>query len=650
MLAFYGFLRPDPVTSQSTARFRCANIFKHSSKEQPEPSVPTKSIRQDEKDSLFGKSANNVEEKKIDTKTFIHKIENKDPALQKKKTQEIAASEPGDTANEDLFAASPPTDKHQKTKGKNVLSLFDDDEDDNFEDQPQINNNKNESRKPPSEKSSHGKSTGVFQDEELLFSDELQKDNDPDVDLFASTKKPLTEKSKQAKPSPGVGLFGDDDEDDLFSASKPQKPPKVHEKKTVIRKESSDTSKDIVKVPDAVPDPLKESVVVAPKDAGHPAGPAPIKAKSASSRIGKLQANLHINPAAMLPGAVPKLPGARPTAPWQGLPTPAPTDGCDSARMPDAKNSASEAVSFEKPAQIDTLHNANKTRAKVAGKRRPPTRMGRKSVSQDEDPVDPLFGSSHSAEAGPPQFNQGLERTEHISTMKLSLSENDVQSKTNPKIIGKSLTPDVNDLFGSDLFAKSVFPKKTTVSRSTEVSPDGAVTSKSVQEIVKKSPAVTLDEEASDDDLFHAVKQKSNKAPTSTAHLPEAEDDLFGDPKPQKKDSKPTSSDIFEQDIFSTEAIKPVKKAKEKKPAQEASLFDDNLDIFADLTHKPKEKKTKKKVESKSIFDDDMDDIFSSGNPKKPKPKAKSSHPSTEKKSDQKAASTFDDPLNVLGK
>lgn len=29
----------------------------------------------------------------------------------------------------------------------------------------------------------------MFQDEELLFSRELQKDNDPDVDLFASTSK-----------------------------------------------------------------------------------------------------------------------------------------------------------------------------------------------------------------------------------------------------------------------------------------------------------------------------------------------------------------------------------------------------------------------------------------------------------------------------
>lgn len=32
------------------------------------------------------------------------------------------------------------------------------------------------------------KSTGVFQDEELLFSRKLQEDNDPEVDLFDNKK------------------------------------------------------------------------------------------------------------------------------------------------------------------------------------------------------------------------------------------------------------------------------------------------------------------------------------------------------------------------------------------------------------------------------------------------------------------------------
>lgn len=47
---------------------------------------------------------------------------------------------------------------------------------------------------------------------------------------------------------------------------------------------------------------------------------------------------------------------------------------------------------------------------------------------------------------------------------------------------------------------------------------------------------------------------------------------------------------------------------KPKEALVDASLFDDDVDIFADLTPttKPKGKKVKKKIETKSIFDDDM--------------------------------------------
>lgn len=41
----------------------------------------------------------------------------------------------------------------------------------------------------PTEERPQAKSTGVFQDEELLFSQMQQKDNDPDVDLFATSGK-----------------------------------------------------------------------------------------------------------------------------------------------------------------------------------------------------------------------------------------------------------------------------------------------------------------------------------------------------------------------------------------------------------------------------------------------------------------------------
>lgn len=52
----------------------------------------------------------------------------------------------------------------------------------------------------------------------------------------------------------------------------------------------------------------------------------------------------------------------------------------------------------------------------------------------------------------------------------------------------------------------------------------------------------------------------------------------------------------------------PKAQKKPKEVSLDASLFDDDVDIFADLTGttKPKEKKAKKKLETKSIFDDDM--------------------------------------------
>lgn len=47
----------------------------------------------------------------------------------------------------------------------------------------------------PAEEQPQAKSTGVFQDEELLFSQTQQKDNDPDVDLFATSGKASVSRS-----------------------------------------------------------------------------------------------------------------------------------------------------------------------------------------------------------------------------------------------------------------------------------------------------------------------------------------------------------------------------------------------------------------------------------------------------------------------
>ncbi|NWX51174.1 WAC2D protein, partial [Steatornis caripensis] len=165
-----------------------------------------------------------------------------------------------------------------------------------------------------------------------------------------------------------------------------------------------------------------------------------------------------------------------------------------------------------------------------------------------------------------------------------------------------------DDLFESeDLFASSSTSRPTAQSKLKEGMPD-SVANKPIKSGEKKPDLSVLGDQDSDD-LFQPVHQKSSTKSSPVPFLEEEEDSLFTCQKTGKKELKsavqqavdPTAQDIFEDDIFATEAIKPMNKAKEKMP--ETNLFDDNIDIFADLTVKPKEKKTKKKVEQKSIFD-----------------------------------------------
>ncbi|NXQ21369.1 WAC2D protein, partial [Peucedramus taeniatus] len=162
-----------------------------------------------------------------------------------------------------------------------------------------------------------------------------------------------------------------------------------------------------------------------------------------------------------------------------------------------------------------------------------------------------------------------------------------------------------DDLFESeDLFASSSTSRPAAQSKLKEGMP-GSMANKPIKGREKKPDLGDQD----NNDLFQPVQQKSSTKSSPIPFLEEEEDSLFTSQKTGKKELKYavrqavdlTAQDIFEDDIFATEAIKPMTKMKEKLP--ETNLFDDNIDIFADLTAKPKEKKTKKKVEQKSIFD-----------------------------------------------
>ncbi|XP_058155151.1 WASH complex subunit 2 isoform X7 [Dasypus novemcinctus] len=556
-----------------------------------------------------------------------------------------------------LFSSPSPLDnKGAKEKTKTVLSLFDE-EDDKMEDQNSIQTAQKEVGKSP-DPDARPKSTGVFQDEELLFSHKLQKDNDPDVDLFSGTKK-----NRLLQPSPG-SLFGDEEDDDLFSSAKSQ--PLILEKKRVVKKDHSVSSFKSQKHPESTQG-IKEKNMWKLETPQGSTGPAPFKTKEPSSRIGKIQANLAINPAALLPSATPQISGAKPVLPESAFPScePERTHGLESVLAHPGHGEAG--VSFDLPPQADTLHSANKNRVKVRGKRRPQTRTARRLAAQESrEAEDMSVPRGPTARLGDDTLSLGGRQTqaqaaggegssEKAVAAPALASEGDYIPGVDRSPFSKSRgQPLEDDLFSSgDIYSKSTDSQYKTKAKekTAEALPHWPGGSKG-----KSSIFSALDDAGSDDDLFQSVKPKPTKK-TVPFPLLEDEDDLFTNQRGKKNESNSNSQqeaiakpqDIFEDDIFATEAIKPPQKTlKEKEKSLESNLFD-NIDIFADLTVKPKEK-SKKKVEAKSIFDDDMDDIFSSGiQAKTTKPKSRSAQAVPEQRSEQKVSSIFDDPLNAFG-
>ncbi|XP_025140718.3 WASH complex subunit 2C isoform X12 [Bubalus bubalis] len=467
--------------------------------------------------------------------------------------------------NADLFSSSSPLDKGTKSRTKTVLSLFDEEED-KTEDQSSFQALKKEVGKSP-DPGTRPKSTGVFQDEELLFSHKLQKDNDPDVDLFSGTKK-----SRLLEPSVG-SLFGDDDDDDPFSSAKSQ--PLIPEKKKVVKKDNS---------------------VSSVKSQKHPESTQGIKEKDI----------------------------------WKS----------------------------ETP----------QTRVKVRGKRRPQTRAARHLAAQEstaaEDVGSPrgfvaqlTDGATSPDGRQPPLRAAGAADTseEAVAAATPTWAGGPVPGMNRGPFVKSVGQPLEDDLFDSgDIFSKGIASQSAGRKAKVKAASSLANLAEGSKDRSPMFPAVG--EAGSDDDLFESIKPKPAKKTNPFPFL-EDEDDLFTDHRGKKNGSKSNSQqdiiskaqDIFEDDIFATEAIKPSQKTREKERTFDSNLFDDNIDIFADLTVKPKEK-SKKKVEAKSIFDDDTDDIFSSGiQTKTTKSKSRSSQKVTESRSGQKVSNIFDDPLNAFG-
>ncbi|CAJ1067657.1 hypothetical protein EPR50_G00178570 [Xyrichtys novacula] len=531
-----------------------------------------------------------------------------------------------------LTKESPPAavKKEEKKEEKvKTVSLFDDDEvdDSDWNDSiftPSKPTTKNTLKS--TEERTQTKSTGVFQDEELLFSQTQQKDNDPDVDLFATSGKASSSKLSSTKPA-AQSLFADDDEDDLFGSIKPKAPPpKVAEK----------PSKPNDRAPLASP----ESVAEIKKPA-----PSVVKPKDSSSRIGKLQANLMINPAALLPGAVPTFPGASPGT------GPSSSSGVSSSSLSPspvttpvgAPAGIEGAVSFDTPVLVSTLQSAHKSRAKGSAQRRPQSRARQGSTQ----PRDLRWMKSRLGVKIPSAL------TLPVSTISDKTDSSKGSSSTNV------LPPtDEDDLFGSDsLFGVT---NSSSSRRTTETTAPPASNDVGLKKDKDKSTLPSIFDDNTDD-LFQNIKPKSTTKKTkASSFLGEDDDeDIFGvsnSSTPTSTNSKEikNSSTFSKQDIFQDEVtVVPKVDKKHKEKTIDASLFDDNIDIFADLTDslRPKQK-SKTKGETKSIFDDDMDDIFS---PSVVKAVTKAPSKSKKTPSPQEiitaadSSDIFDDPLNALG-
>lgn len=558
----------------------------------------------------------------------------------------------------DFFSSSSALDRGTKGRSKTVLSLFDEEED-KTEEQSSVPALQNEVAKGP-DPDARPKSTGVFQDEELLFSHKLQKDNDPDVDLFAGTKK-----SRSLEPRVG-SLFGDDEDDeddDLFSSAK--SPPLVPEKKKVVKKDQSASSLKNQRCPDST----QSSKANSPWDLESPqdsSGLAPFKPKEPSTRIGKIQAHLAVNPATLLPAATPQPPAGKSISPELAFPSPEAGRSCALGSASPLAGSGEAGVSFDFPAQADTLHSANKGRVKVRGKRRPQTRAARRLAAQESSETEVTSGprgcAAHLADGAISPSNWQPQPRADGSAEAMAAASLPWEGGPRPGVdrspFGKSLGQPSGepDLFDSgDIFSKGTGSQSAERTRAKDKAAESTGPLPGAGK-AKGSLFPAPGDASSDDDLFQPLKSKPAKK-ASPFPLLEDEHDLFADQKGRKNESKSSSpqdglsraQDIFEDDIFATEAIKPLQRTREKERTLESNLFDDNIDIFADLTVKPKEK-SRKKVEAKSIFDDDMDDIFSSGiQAKKSKPKSRPAEAAPEPRSEHKVSNLFDDPLNALG-
>ncbi|KAJ7392702.1 retrograde transport, endosome to Golgi [Desmophyllum pertusum] len=199
------------------------------------------------------------------------------------------------------------------------------------------------------------------------------------VDLFGARSKSPPSSAAAAKPRVDP-LGGDDEGEDLF-ASKP---------KVKAVQQSKPEVKLTLNLPNSVSPTSGTKAKLFPVPPSVSPRTSPLKP---ASGIEKLQKSLAFNPAMLRPGAAPPRREAAPIV-----------------------------ASFDEPAKVTTLESANKDRAKIQVKRRPPTRQARRAAATTSSaseatlfgstPNDDVAGASARVSWGGFPSPEGLEKSE----------------------------------------------------------------------------------------------------------------------------------------------------------------------------------------------------------------------------------------------
>ncbi|XP_060068173.1 WASH complex subunit 2C-like [Ylistrum balloti] len=601
---------------------------------------------------------------------------------------------------EDVFSPNKPANNSVPKSKPSPLSMDDDEDDDDLfgRKPPPLQND-------PPVKSKQGDLFGSSPSSESdLFGSSPPPDEEPKVES-PKVKKP---------PAGAVSMFGGVDPFAAMKKKQPVDSKKAPDGQTEEEPSASVTEKETSPKGRELPSPTKQPEPPSPNKGFSPSSPtkgpglgSPTKGpeqrsptKGPVGKIGKLKANIGINPAALLPGAAPPVKEPEPVA-----------------------------IGFDQPAEVKTLHSASKDRARIQTKRRPPSRVARQT--QVDSSGSDLFSPS-----APPSGNITKEMPKTVVNDRVPQLTSDLFGNDDLLNGGSAIpvkpAPSVEE---NDIFSSGAFSSGTKVTKSKKVddddlfgSPTKSVVKSTVSEDIfdvsssksskKKSAILTNDD---DDDLFASKSSKKSvkssvvddifSSPKVSKQLPEDDDlfasnpttkgdkskvqpfnevskndfqgdgDIFKDANtPKKPETKPeveknhmNNDDIFagatdtvkkvekptpdeDDDLFGKPLEKKKRQVKRAPKTKDEDLFKDNTDIFADVpASKPKEKKKKKTAAtgSKSLFKDTdgLDDIFGNTTSKTKatkKEKTKKTTPAAEKKTAVDSNDIFDDPLGNM--